>query len=223
MTETAEPRFVPLDFRRYPPAEMAARAAAFADELARRRSVRHFAADDVPDAVLDDAVRAAGSAPSGAHRQPWTFVVVRDPDVKRRIRLAAEEEERKLYGERLTDEWREALLPLGTDADKPYLETCPALIAVFRHSYGVEEGRHRRNYYTQESCGIAVGLLLAALHWAGVATLTHTPSPMGFLQDILGRPENEKAYLLIPVGYPAPGCRVPDLVRKPLDEIRVRV
>jgi nitroreductase len=202
---------------------MLARACAFRDELARRRSVRAFSDEPLPEGLLDACIAAAGSAPSGAHRQPWTFVVVTDPETKRRIRAAAEEEERKLYRERISEEWREALEPLGTDEHKPFLETAPALIAVFRHVYGLEEGRKHTNYYTQESVGIAAGFLLAALHHAGLATLTHTPSPMTFLQDVLQRPANERAYLLIPVGYPAEGCLVPDLERKPLNEIRVRV
>ncbi len=222
MSHDQQGGFVPLDFRRRTPQEMLARARELRADLALRRSVRHFSADPLPDGVLDECILCAGSAPSGAHRQPWTFAVVRDPDVKRRIRLAAEEEERKLYGERITDEWREALEPLGTDANKPFLETAPALIVVFRRAYDVmEDGHHRKNYYTQESVGIACGFLLAALHRAGLATLTHTPSPMGFLADVLGRPDNEKAYLLIPVGYPTADCQVPDLVRKPLNEIRI--
>lgn len=218
---TTEHRFVPLDFERLPPAEMLRRARALADELRRRRSVRHFAPDDIADEVLDECIRAAGSAPSGANRQPWTFVVVRDPGIKKRIRAAAEEEERRLYEERITPEWREALEPLGTDANKPFLEIAPALIVVFREAWGVDEGERRTNYYTQESVGIASGMLLAALHHAGLATLTHTPSPMGFLASILGRPENEKPYLLIPVGYPTPDCEVPDIGKKALDEIRI--
>jgi iodotyrosine deiodinase len=223
MTDThPERRFVPLAFERRSEDEMRARSRAFADELARRRSVRHFSAEEIPLDVLDDCIRAAGSAPSGAHRQPWTFVVVTDPATKREIRLAAEAEERENYDWRMGPEWLEALAPLGTNAEKPFLETAPALIAIFRHLYGEEDGARKRNYYTQESVGIAAGFLLCALHRAGLATLTHTPSPMGFLQAILGRPENEKAYLLIPVGYPAAGCVVPDLERKPLDEIRVR-
>jgi nitroreductase len=222
---TAQPRFVPLSFRRYPPEEMLRRAREFGAEIQRRRSVRHFSGEPIDPAVLDECIRAAGSAPSGAHRQPWTFVVVTDPELKRSIRMAAEEEERKLYGERLTDDWREALLPLGTSAEKPYLEIAPALIALFRQVVGQESDgqvdRRRRNYYTQESVGIAAGFLLAALHHAGLASLTHTPSPMGFLQKLLGRPSHEKPFLLIPVGYPASDCSVPDLKRKPLEEIRV--
>ena len=200
---------------------MLARSAQFREEIAQRRSVRHFSDEPLPEGVLDECIRAAGSAPSGAHRQPWTFVVVRDAGVKHAIRLAAEEEERKLYGERITDEWREALERLGTDANKPFLDTAPALIVVFRHVHGVEDGEKRTNYYTQESVGIACGFLLAALHHAGLATLTHTPSPMGFLQRILARPENERPYLLIPVGFPARDCLVPNLARKSLGEIRV--
>lgn len=218
-------RFVPLEFVRRSPEELQARAREFREELARRRSVRHFSDEDVPAAVLDECIRAAGSAPSGANRQPWTFVVVRDPEKKCAIRLAAESEERELYERRITPEWREALAPLGTDWHKPFLEIAPALIVVFRHVFGLEAGekgaRRRTNYYTQESVGIAVGFLIAALHRAGLATLPHTPSPMGFLADILRRPENEKAFVLLPVGYPSPGCQVPDLARKPLDEIRI--
>ena len=168
-----------------------------------------------------------GSAPSGANRQPWTFVVVTEPALKRRIRAAAEEEERRLYRERISDEWRAALAPLGTDEHKPFLETAPALIVIFRQVHGLEPDGPRRgekvtHYYTQESVGIAAGFLLCALHRAGLATLTHTPSPMAFLGEILERPENERAFLLIPVGYPADGCRVPAIGRKPLDAIRVR-
>jgi nitroreductase len=217
------PRHRPLQFRRLPPDQMLERAREWRAELALRRSVREFSPEPLPDGLLDECIATAASAPSGAHRQPWTFVVVRDPALKREIRLAAEEEERKFYSERISAEWRAALFPLGTDEHKPFLEVAPALIAVFRHAYGLEDGRQHANYYTQESVGIAVGFLLAALHHAGVATLTHTPSPMGFLQRILRRPKNEKPYLLIPVGYPAQDCQVPDLVRKPLGEVRVEL
>lgn len=214
--------FVPLDFTRLAPHAMLRRARELRVELERRRSVRHFSDEDVPDEVLDECIRAAGSAPSGANRQPWSFVIVRDPARKRAIREAAEAEERELYERRITPEWREALEPLGTDWHKPFLETAPALIVVFRHSYGLEEGRRQTNYYTQESVGIATGFLIAALHHAGVATLTHTPSPMGFLGEILERPPNEKAFVLLPVGYPAQGCEVPRLRKKGLEEIRTR-
>ena len=202
---------------------MLTRARALRAELATRRSVRHFSDEPLPEGLLDECIATAGSSPSGAHRQPWTFVVVTTPALKREIRLTAEGEERKLYGERISDEWRNALAPLGTDWHKEFLEIAPALIVVFRHVYDVEDGRKVTNYYTQESVGIASGFLLAALHHAGLATLTHTPSPMGFLQRILGRPEHEKTFLLIPVGYPASDCEVPNLVRKPLDEIRINV
>ncbi len=219
---SAEPRFVPFAGERRSPAEMLQRARVFREEIELRRSVRSFAPDPVPIDVLDECIRAAGSAPSGAHRQPWTFVVVTDPATKHAIRVAAEEEERATYSERMTAEWREALQPLGTGPEKPFLEVAPALIAVFRQAFGVDaNGQRRTNYYTQESVGIAVGFLLAALHAAGLATLTHTPSPMGFLARILGRPENERAFVLIPVGRASDGCLVPDLVRKTLDEIRV--
>jgi nitroreductase len=221
MDSPRHPPFVPLDHARRASAEMLERARALGAELARRRSVRHFSPEALPEGLLDLCIRAAGSAPSGANRQPWTFVVVRDPELKRRIRAAAEEEERKLYGERISDEWRAALAPLGTDEHKPFLETAPALIAVFRHAYDLEDGRVVSNYYTQESVGIATGFLLCALHHAGLAALTHTPSPMNFLGAILGRPAHERPYLLIPVGFPAEGCLVPNIGRKALDEIRI--
>lgn len=219
--ETEHP-FLPLEFRRLPDEEMLERAREFREDLARRRSVRHFSPDPIPPGVLDECILAAGTAPSGAHMEPWTFVVVTDPELKRSIREAAEEEERENYGGRMNEEWLEDLRRLGTDAEKPFLEIAPALIVVLRQAWGEEgEGERRQHYYTQESVGIASGMLLAALHRAGLATLTHTPSPMGFLQRILGRPDNEKPYLLIPVGYPTDDCRVPDLERKPLEDIRL--
>jgi nitroreductase len=184
--------------------------------------VREFSSEPVPADVLDECIRAAGSAPSGANRQPWTFVVVTDPATKHAIRVGAEAEERDFYEHRITDEWRAALAPFGTTWRKPFLETAPALIAVFRHAYDLEEGQKKTNYYTVESVGIAVGFLIAALHYAGLATLTHTPSPMAFLGEILGRPANEKPFVLLPVGYPATDCRVPVLPKKALEEIRLR-
>ena len=215
--------FVPLGFQRLDPGTMLARARAFADTADRRRSVRVFSSDPIPMEVVDECIRAAGTAPSGAHKQPWTFAVVTDPDIKRRVREAAEEEERENYGGRMNEEWLEDLRPFATNAEKPFLEVAPALIVVFRHSWEDRgEGDRGQNYYTQESVGIASGMLLAALNAAGLATLTHTPSPMGFLAEVLGRPENEKAFLLIPIGYPADGCQVPDLERKPLEEIVAR-
>jgi iodotyrosine deiodinase len=221
-------RPIPLAFTRLAADEQRRRARTFLDCLRTRRSVRDFSPDPVPDAVIDDAIAAAASAPSGANMQPWRFVVVRRPDVKRRIRDAAEAEERESYEHRMPDEWLEALAPLGTDWHKPFLEIAPVLIVVFRVDYGVETddaGAERRikHYYVAESVGIACGMLLAALHWSGLATLTHTPSPMGFLSRILERPPNEKPYLLIPVGYPAPGAVVPAITKKTLDEVRIDI
>jgi nitroreductase len=215
-----EPRFIPLEFAEFPPEEMARRAEAFYAEIRRRRTVRDFSDRPVARQVIEACLRAAGTAPNGANMQPWHFVVVSDPVVKRRIRLAAEEEEQAFYGGRAPQAWLEALAPLGTDWRKPFLETAPYLIAVMAQSYGLlPSGNKVKNYYVQESVGIAVGFLIAALHHAGLATLTHTPSPMGFLNEILGRPANERPYLLLVVGYPAADAQVPDIAKKPLDEI----
>ena len=188
-----------------------------------RRSVRQFSSEPVPFELVANAVETAGTAPSGAHQQPWTFVVVSDAPLKRRIRLAAEEEERRNYGGRMSEEWLRALEAIGTDWRKPHIEDAPYVIVVFEHVYGVHGERKVKHYYTKESVGIATGLLLASLHLAGLATLTHTPSPMGFLARLLERPPRERAYVLIPVGYPAPDAEVPNLSRKRLDEILVRV
>ena len=215
---------VPLDFQRLTPDEMRERAEHVYARMNARRSVRQFSSDPVPLDVVRRAVLAAGTAPSGAHKQPWRFVIVRDPELKSRIRAAAEAEERETYERRMSEEWRAALAPLGTDADKPYLEIVPLLIVMFRCDYELlPDGERRKNYYVQESCGIALGMLIAALHEVGLATLTHTPSPMNFLAQILERPKNERPFMLLPVGYPAPGCEVPDLARKPLDEILVEI
>ncbi|MBN8213178.1 MAG: nitroreductase family protein [Xanthomonadales bacterium] len=196
-----------------------AAASAFADDLARRRTVRDYASTQVPRAVIAHCLRAAGSAPSGANQQPWRFVAVQDAAIKRCIREAAEAEERAFYTHRAPEEWLGALAPLGTDADKPFLETAPWLIGIFYERFGVDAGgRKVKRYYPHESVGIATGMLIAALHRAGLATLTHTPSPMGFLNDILGRPKNEMAYLLLVVGHPATDCRVPDIQRLALDD-----
>jgi nitroreductase len=214
--------FVPLDrfWHELPPDEMVRRAEAFREEMARRRSVRDFSDRPVPRQVIARAVRAAGTAPSGANRQPWHFAVVSDPEVKSRIRQEAEAEERRFYEERATDEWLEALEPLGTGPEKPFLEEAPYLIAVFARSYDVdEEGGKVKNYYVRESVGIATGILITALHRSGLATLTHTPSPMGFLNEVLDRPDNERPFLLLVVGYPAEGAEVPDIGRKPPGEI----
>lgn len=219
--DTTHP-FVPLDFRRRSPAESLERARAFYREMDRRRTTRHFSAEPVPRELIELAVRTAGTAPSGAHQQPWTFVVVSDPETKRRMREAAEAEERRFYLERATPEWLDALAPLGTDEHKPHLERAPWLVVLFRKLYDVApDGSRRTLYYTQESCGIAAGLFLAAVHRMGLVTLTHTPSPMGFLGELLERPDNEKAMLVMPVGYPAPDAEVPDLERRALEEIAV--
>lgn len=217
---TAEPRFVPLEFSRVPPAVMVQRAAACFERLNRRRSVRTFSAEAPPRECIEYAIRAAGTAPSGAHRQPWRFVVIDDPDLKRKIRLAAEEEERTNYEERFPQEWIDALAPLGTGWQKEFLEIAPYLVVVFKEAYGLDDrGRKVTNYYVNESVGIACGLFIAALHEMGLATLTHTPSPMGFLSELLGRPGNEKPYILFPVGYPTADATVPDLKRKPLEDV----
>lgn len=198
--------------------ERESRAQAFASELALRRTVRDFAPTPVPREIIEACLRAAGTAPSGANQQPWRFVAIADPAVKHRIRDAAEAEEREFYEHRAPKEWLQALGPLGTNADKPFLDIAPWLIAVFYERYGMDDdGRKHKRYYPHESVGIATGLLIAALHRAGLATLTHTPSPMGFLNDIVGRPRNEMAYLLLVAGHPAEGCRVPDIQRLPLE------
>lgn len=203
------------------PAQQAGdRARSFYEIMSRRRTVRDFDPRPIPEGVVEWAVRTAATAPSGAHVQPWRFVVLTDPARKRRLREAAEEEEREFYGRRASDEWLEALAPLGTDEHKPFLESAPAVIVVFEVHKGPESPRP---YYTKESVGIAVGLLLATLHQAGLATLTHTPSPMRFLNDICERPPEERGGYVIPVGYPLPGTRVPDLARKPLDEVMIRL
>ncbi|MBW3670302.1 MAG: nitroreductase family protein, partial [Acidobacteria bacterium] len=183
--------------------------------------VRFFSAEPVPQHLIDLAIETASSAPSGANMQPWTFVVVRDPETKRKIRQAAEREERINYSGRMSPEWLRALEPLGTDWRKEFLEIAPALIVVFRQDYHVEDGERVKHYYVTESVGIATGFLITALNVSGLATLTHTPSPMGFLSKILERPEWERPFLLIPVGYPAEGCTVPNLRKKPLDEVRI--
>lgn len=221
-------RPVPLSFHRLTPAEQRERLRTFGLRMSGRRTVRHYTSEPVPDALIDEAIAVAGSAPSGANMQPWRFVVVRDPEVKRRIREAAEQEEREFYEKRAPADWLAALAPLGTDWHKRFLETAPCLIVVFRIDYEIAHdanGRERRNkqYYAAESVGIACGFLLAALHLAGLATLTHTPSPMGFLSSLLGRPKNEKPFLLIPVGYPSADAVVPSIEKKPLDAIRLNV
>lgn len=202
------------------PQESLAAAEAFDRKVANRRSVREFSDRPIPEGVLEACLRAAGSAPSGANKQPWRFIVVRDPELKRRIREAAEKEERDNYGWRMSASWKRDLEPLGTDEHKAFLETVPALIVVMALTHG-DEGPEALHYYVTESVGLACGLLLTALHHAGLAALTHTPSPMTFLKTVLERPAHERPFLLIPVGYPADDCRVPDIHRKPLADIAV--
>jgi nitroreductase len=191
----------------------------FVDELQKRRSVRFFSDAPVAKAVIENLVKAAGSAPSGANKQPWHFVAVSNAEVKKRIRLAAEAEEKAFYAERATPEWLKDLEPIGTDWQKPFLEIAPWLIIIFKKTYNETPEGRTKNYYVQESVGIACGFLIAAIHQAGLATLTHTPSPMNFLAEILQRPENEKPFLLLPVGYPAPNATVPNIARMPLQSI----
>jgi nitroreductase len=211
----------PLELERLPAEVALERSRAFLALMRTRRSVRHFAPDPVPRELIENAIRTAGSAPSGANQQPWTFVVVTSSETKRALREAAEREEELLYRERASDEYLEAIRPIGTNAVKPHVTDAPVLIVVFEQPWRLEDGEKRKHYYVRESVGIAVGLLLASLHAAGLATLTHAPSPMGFLKAILGRPENERPFLLIPVGYPAADAEVPDLTKKTLEEIAV--
>jgi len=205
---------------RLPIGAVTERAQAFHAALETRRSVRMFDPTPVPRAVIADLIRTASSAPSGAHMQPWHFVAVSDPTLKLRIREAAEAEERKSYGGRMSEEWRQALEPLGTDAVKPHLTEAPWLVVLFAQAWGVNpDGSKRKHYYVSESVGIAAGFFIAAVHHAGLCTLPHTPSPMGFLGKLLGRPKQERATLLLPIGFPAADCTVPDLQRKPLEAV----
>jgi nitroreductase len=222
-------QYHPLSFETLSPDEQIRRSREFLAQMQKRRTIREYSSQPVPFELIRNAIATAGSAPSGANQQPWTFVVVRDPEVKRKIRQAAEAEERESYAHRMSQEWLDALAHLGTDWHKPHLEDAPYLIVVFRQPYSVStdadtgDSIKSKHYYSEESVGIAVGMLLASLHLAGLATLTHTPSPMGFLSEILGRPSNERPYLIIPVGYPAEGAQVPVITKKPLDDIMVIV
>jgi len=217
----SSPQFIPLtSYQEYPVEEMQQRAAAFREEMQRRRTARYFSDRSVPREIIEDCLLTAGSAPSGANMQPWHFAVVSDSMVKKQIRDAAEKEEQAFYHGRAPQEWLDALAPLGTDEHKPYLETAPYLIAIFGQSYGIlADGRRVKNYYVNESVGIATGMLITAIHHAGLVSLTHTPSPMGFLSQLLHRPENERAYLILVVGYPAADAVVPDIGKKSLEEI----
>ena len=223
----SEPVFEPLNFERLSAAEQLRRSTEFARRLLTRRSIRHFSREPIPAELIENAIRVAGAAPSGANQQPWTFVVISDPALKREIRIAAEAEEKESYERRMSQEWLDALAPLGTDWRKPHIEDAPCVIVVFRQAYGIridnDTGEDSRvlHYYSEESVGIAVGFLLAALHISGLATLTHTPSPMKFLSELLDRPANERAFVLIPVGYPATHANVPAISKKPLDQIMI--
>ena len=217
----AEPRFRPLEgYEEYPVEEMKARSRAFYEDLRRRRTVRDFSDRPVPKDVIEQCLLTAGTAPNGANKQPWHFVVVGDPGLKKKIREAAEKEEKEFYSGRAPQEWLDALVPLGTDEHKPFLEKAPYLIAIFAQRYGVlSDGRQVKHYYATESVGIATGILITAIHNAGLVSLTHTPSPMNFLNELLGRPENERPFLLLVVGYPADDAKVPAISKKPIGEI----
>ena len=227
MSMAKEPTFIALEFDRLSEAEQLRRSDEFLRSMVKRRSVRHFSSEPVPFQLIANAISVAGSAPSGANQQPWTFVVISDPALKQQIRHAAEAEEKESYQRRMSQEWLDALAHLGTDWRKPHIEDAPCVIVVFKQAYGIghdEEGKEKRimHYYSEESVGIAVGFLLAALHISGLATLTHTPSPMKFLAEILGRPANERPFVLIPVGYPTEDARVPAISKKSLNEIMLK-
>ena len=211
--------FKPYKIPRLSPEQMEEKISAMLEKMQSRRSVREFSSDPVPLDIVRKCIEIAGTAPSGAHKQPWTFCLVTDPEIRKKIRKAAEEEEYRNYHGRMNEEWIKDLQPFGTDHVKPFIEEAPGLIIVFKHAYGSTEDGRSTNYYVNESVGIAVGMLLTALHEVGLVALTHTPSPMRFLAEILQRPENERAYLNIPFGFPADGCKVPDIERKALDEI----
>jgi len=207
---------------RVSPKEMLERSQDFLEKMKTRRSVRQFSSDDVPMDAVVNCIAAAGTAPSGAHKQPWSFCLVTDPEIRKRIRVAAEEEEYKNYNGRMSQEWMKDLAPFGTNEIKPFIENAPGLIVVFKHSYGTGQSGKSQNYYVNESVGIAVGILLTALHDIGLVALTHTPSPMKFLAEILERPENERAYLNIPFGFPSENCEVPNLNRKEINDILIK-
>jgi len=214
-------RFIPhTNYKEYPVEEMRKRAEEFHALLERRRTVREFSERPVPRQIIEDCIMAAGTAPNGANKQPWHFAVVESPDLKTQIREAAEKEEQEFYHRRAPQDWLEDLIPFGTDEHKPFLEKAPYLIAIFAESYALDEkGNKEKNYYVKESVGIATGMLITAIHYAGLASLTHTPSPMKFLNKLCKRPENEKPFLLLVVGYPADNVKVPDISKKPLEEI----
>lgn len=214
--------FIPYKGIRYPKAEMLNRSREYYQYLDKRRSVREFSDKPIPYEVIENIIMSASTAPSGAHKQPWTFCVVSNPEIKKQIRIAAEEEEYTNYHGRMSEEWLKDLAPFGTDWHKPFLEIAPYLIIVFKKAYDVVDGEKHKNYYVNESVGLATGFLLTAIHNAGLVTLTHTPSPMKFLQKILNRPENERPFLLIPVGYPANNAQVPTLERKEKEAVIIK-
>lgn len=216
--------YVPLEFQELDEEEMLARSSEFLERMEQRRSVRQFSSHSVQWEIIENCLRAAATAPSGANMQPWHYVVVSDSELKHRIRMAAEEEEREFYANRAPQEWLDALAPLGTDADKPFLESAPYLIVIFAKSYTLNpQGKKVKNYYVSESVGIATGILITALHQSGLATLTHTPSPMRFLNQILNRPQNEHPFLILVVGYPAEDAEVPKINKKPFNEINTLI
>jgi nitroreductase len=217
----SEQNFIPLrNYTQYSESEMLKKSKGFYESVRNRRTVRDFSDKPVPIEIIENCIKSAGTAPSGANLQPWHFVVVSNPEIKKKIRVAAEEEEKEFYTNRAPKEWLEALQPLGTDENKPFLETAPYLIAIFYKSYDLlPDGKQIKQYYALESTGIATGILIAAMHNAGLVSLTHTPSPMNFLNDILGRPKNERPFLLLVVGYPAEDAKVPDIKKKELQEI----
>ena len=219
--QTTEPSFIAYNGLQFSSEEMLNRSKEYYEFMDKRRSVRVFSDKEVPFEVIEHIVMTASSAPSGAHKQPWTFCVVSSPELKKKIKEAAEEEEYENYHGRMSEEWLEDLEPFATDWHKPFLEIAPYLIVVFKRAYEMEEGEKHKNYYVNESVGLAAGFLLTAIHNAGLVALTHTPSPMNFLQEILGRPKNERPFLLIPVGYPAEGVQVPNISRKPKGEVLI--
>jgi iodotyrosine deiodinase len=213
--------FIPYSKTTYSAEEMLLRGKNHFEYYDKRRTVREFSDKPIPEEVINNIILSASTAPSGAHKQPWTFCVVTNPEIKKQIREAAEKEEYDSYNGRMTDEWLEDLAPLGTDWQKPFLETAPALIIIFKRSYELIDNKKKNNYYVSESVGLACGFLLEAIHYCGLVALTHTPSPMNFLSKVLNRPENEKPFLLVPIGYPLETTQVPDLNRKEIEEISV--
>ena len=211
--------FIPLDFEEFPEDEMIERARSFFNQMSRRRTTRHFSDREVPKEMIELAIKTASTAPSGANLQPWTFVAISDEELRTKIRVEAEKEEKRFYDERVPEEWEEVLAPLGTDHIKEHITDAPWVVVIFRHSKRERKSELAPTYYSQESCGIAAGLFITAVHNMGLSTLPHTPSPMGFLREILDRPAHEHAMLLLPVGFPAEGARVPDLLRKSLEQV----